>query len=87
MTRKDQEYRHGWLLEHANGQFVESIVSNGHPDSPIVYYTRDPQEAQGFSRFSAVEQRALQLGLMIRKFDTEDRGPAYRLKRILGGYE
>lgn len=79
---KYSERPRGWVLKRGdNDQYVESIISNGHPDSPVVYYTGDLQEARAFVRFKAAEERALQLGLLIVWFVTDDNG-----KRIEKGY-
>lgn len=83
MSKPRNNHLHGWLLEEAGGQFVEAIIANGHPDNPVVYYTTDPEKALSYTRFGAVEARALQLGLMIRKFDTDIKTG----KRVLKGYE
>ena len=65
----------GWVLKRGdNDQYVEAIIANGRPDNPIVYYTRDIQEAKVFLRCRAAKRRALQLGTRIMWFTTDNNG-------------
>lgn len=86
MNRKNQNACRGWVLKRRdNHQYVEAIISNGHPDKPVVYYTEDLQKARTFLRCKAAEERAMQLGLLVVWFVTDASG-----KRIedgcIGGY-
>lgn len=74
MARNKDAYR-GWVLKRGdNDKYVSSIISNGNPSEPVVYYTDDIQEARAFLRFGAAEARAEQLGLLIAWFTTDDNG-------------
>ena len=62
----------GFVIRLPGGEYVTAILSNGHPENPIVYKSRDIDEAKAWIQPSAVRKARAKIGqggriLMVRK--------------------
>lgn len=46
----------GFCIETDDGRFVSSIISNGHPENPVVYFTRDLAEVKVWKTMRAARK-------------------------------
>ena len=44
--RRWKSYREGYLIRTEDGRFVNCIIANGHPETPIIYTTKYTWDAK-----------------------------------------
>ena len=52
----------GGLVLKIRGQYVSSILANGHPDKPVVYFTDDLNQAKAWKLPKAARQARARIG-------------------------
>lgn len=82
--RRQDYYEDGFLVKKGE-RYVESVIPNGHPEKPVIYWTENENNALAFRRYTAAEMRAMQLDAKVVSFRTEDRGLGRMPKRIITG--
>ena len=84
MGRKQDDYPNGFVLVK-NNRYISSVITNGNPENPVLYYTPELNEALAFQREEAAIKRAKKLGATLVSFRTEDQGRGHRPKRVITG--